>query len=503
MICSARDFSSSGLSGAESSAMSSAFTRMVAGRPTFSSRSDALRWTISVIAALKLKVAWLVCGASGMGIDSEEGLAELDGLGVLHQHFPDDPGDLGLDFVHDLHRFDDAHHLPRRHPASRLHIQLRTRLGRGVVRPHHRGFDLQEVGRRRGRRGPPSARGRGRPLSCCGGGPGVRDRWGLRDHDMPATRVCRVPGLRHPHRGPRPEQTPTDLDRPELRRVLQDLHQLRDDVEVHGSQSYTSSTRSVSPSDSSSALPPSGGKWTSSSMRTPPSPARYTPGSTVTTAPPGSGSALVFDSRGASCTSSPNPWPSEWPNASPKPRAAIGSRARASASRPLIPARTPARARRCAPCTTSYRASWRSLARAPTTTVRVMSAQYPSTCAPKSSNSHSPVATVRPLDRACGSALRGPEATMVENGCPSLPSCRRAPSSTPAIASSVMPARTSLSVRRRASPASRAALRMAATSPSSLAARSRSTSSVTGRQRHALPASANRCASCTESTCAS
>src|SRR5689334_24298518 len=99
MICSASDFSSSGLSGAESSAMSSAFTRMVAGRPTFSSRSDALRWTISVIAALKLKVAWLVCGASGMGIDSEEGLAELDGLGVLHQHFPDDPGDLGLDFV--------------------------------------------------------------------------------------------------------------------------------------------------------------------------------------------------------------------------------------------------------------------------------------------------------------------------------------------------------------------------------------------------------------------
>src|SRR5207245_2457961 len=101
--------------------------------------------------------------------------------------------------------------------------------------------------------------------------------------------------------------------------------------------------RSVSPSDKSSAALPSGGRCTSSSMRTPPSPARYTPGSTVTTAPPGRGSALVFASRGASCTSSPSPCPSECPNASPRPRAAIGSRASASASRPLIPARTPPR----------------------------------------------------------------------------------------------------------------------------------------------------------------
>src|SRR5207245_9320881 len=57
-------------------------------------------------------------------------------------------------------------------------------------------------------------------------------------------------------------------------------------------------------------------------MRTPPSPATYTPGSMVTTAPAGSGSAFVFESRGASCTSSPRPWPSEWPKASPRPRAA-------------------------------------------------------------------------------------------------------------------------------------------------------------------------------------
>src|SRR5207244_11051893 len=114
MICSASDFSSSGLSGALSSANSSPFTRIVAGRPTFKSRSDALRWTIRVMAALKLKVGAL-WGASGMGVDSEKGLSELDGLGALDQHLPDDARHLGLDFVHDLHRFHDAHHLARRH----------------------------------------------------------------------------------------------------------------------------------------------------------------------------------------------------------------------------------------------------------------------------------------------------------------------------------------------------------------------------------------------------
>src|SRR5437870_3588239 len=71
------------------------------------------------------------------------------------------------------------------------------------------------------------------------------------------------------------------------------------------------------------------------------------------------------------------------------------------------------------------------------------------------------------------------------------------------MASSVMPARTCARVSRRASPASMAALRIAATSPSSFAARSRSTRSVVAVQPHALPAWARRSASWTESTCAS
>src|SRR6266478_2207263 len=137
MICSASDFSSSGLSGDESSGTSSPFTRMVAGRPTLSSRSDALRWTIWVMAALKLKVACPACGASGMRVHPEEELAELDGLGVLHEHIPYHARDFGFDFIHDLHRFDDADHLARRHPASGLDVRLGTGLRGGIEGPHH------------------------------------------------------------------------------------------------------------------------------------------------------------------------------------------------------------------------------------------------------------------------------------------------------------------------------------------------------------------------------
>src|SRR5213080_4768898 len=118
MICSASDFNSSGLSGAVSSVSSSPFTRMVAGRPTLSSRSDALRWTICVMACLKLKVAPLA-GASGMRVHPEKR------LGVLHAHFAHQPRDFGLDLVHDLHRFDDAHHLPGGYAAAGLHIRIR------------------------------------------------------------------------------------------------------------------------------------------------------------------------------------------------------------------------------------------------------------------------------------------------------------------------------------------------------------------------------------------
>src|SRR5437762_14102753 len=126
MICSASDFSSSGFKGWVSSPTRSPLTRIVAGRPTLSSRSEPLRWTICVIACLKLNAA--PEEASAMGVHSEKGLAELDRLGVLHAHLADHALHLGLDLVHDLHRFDDAHHLAGRHTGADLQDRKSTRL---------------------------------------------------------------------------------------------------------------------------------------------------------------------------------------------------------------------------------------------------------------------------------------------------------------------------------------------------------------------------------------
>src|SRR5690242_18578652 len=108
MICSASDFSSSGFRGCVSSATRSPLTRTVAGRPTLRSKSDPLRWTICVIAALKLNGGRLPWGASGMGIHPEKDLSEFHRLCVLHTYLSNDTLHFGLDLVHDLHCFDDA-----------------------------------------------------------------------------------------------------------------------------------------------------------------------------------------------------------------------------------------------------------------------------------------------------------------------------------------------------------------------------------------------------------
>src|SRR6266516_2746050 len=161
MICSASDLSSSGFNALASSGTSSPFTRIVAGRPTLSSRSEAFRWTIWVMACLKLNVP-AALWASGMGIHSEKGLAELDRLRVLHQHLADHAGHFRLDLIHDLHRFDDAHHLARGNAVAHLGVRLRAGLGRGVEGPHHRGLDLDQMGRGGGGGGSGPGAGAGR-----------------------------------------------------------------------------------------------------------------------------------------------------------------------------------------------------------------------------------------------------------------------------------------------------------------------------------------------------
>src|SRR5947199_8831587 len=99
MICSASDFSSSGLRGAVSSDTSSPFTRMVAGRPTLSSKSEPLRCTICVMACLTLNAGRLLCVASPMPIHPEKDLCNLHRQRALFHDFPNHARHLGPDLV--------------------------------------------------------------------------------------------------------------------------------------------------------------------------------------------------------------------------------------------------------------------------------------------------------------------------------------------------------------------------------------------------------------------
>ncbi len=147
MICSASSLRSSGLRGCMSSPASSPLTRMVGGRPTLRCRSEPFRCTIWEMACLKLN------GATG----SRRGrLSHWDPPGKarcrtrpvknLPADFPHHAGDLGLDLVHDLHRFDDADRLPGGDPAANLDIRLGARLRRPVEGAHHGRLDLLERG---------------------------------------------------------------------------------------------------------------------------------------------------------------------------------------------------------------------------------------------------------------------------------------------------------------------------------------------------------------------
>src|SRR5579862_7517452 len=123
MTCSARDLRSSGRMAGAGSGDSSPWTRRVGGRPTFRCKSEAFCFTISCKIALKLNAAGaasagggVVAGAAGLAIggDPEKHLSVLHGVRVLDQDFFHHPRELGLDLVHDLHRFDDADHLAPR-----------------------------------------------------------------------------------------------------------------------------------------------------------------------------------------------------------------------------------------------------------------------------------------------------------------------------------------------------------------------------------------------------
>src|SRR5206468_10246832 len=73
----------------------------------------------------------MVCGVSGSA-DYEQRLTELDGLAVLHQDLGDGAGHVGIDFVEELHRFDDAQGIAFLHGRTDVD-EGRGARGRGAV----------------------------------------------------------------------------------------------------------------------------------------------------------------------------------------------------------------------------------------------------------------------------------------------------------------------------------------------------------------------------------
>src|SRR5260221_881320 len=165
MIDSASALRSAGVSGARSSICSSSpATRIVGLRPTLSSMSEPRFSAITLMAFWKNTAlgapGWGggpavgpgATGALGIGLHPEKDLSELDRLRVVDEHLAHAARDFGLDFVHDLHRLDDAERVARRDAAAGLHVGIRAGLGRTVERAHHRRLDIDQVARRGVRR---------------------------------------------------------------------------------------------------------------------------------------------------------------------------------------------------------------------------------------------------------------------------------------------------------------------------------------------------------------
>src|SRR5438874_8919130 len=81
-------------------------------------------------------------------LELEQELSELDGLGVLDVDRPDDPVDVRLHLVHQLHRFQDAQRLPGADGLPLLDERRRARLRRAIKGADHRRLDADQPVRR-------------------------------------------------------------------------------------------------------------------------------------------------------------------------------------------------------------------------------------------------------------------------------------------------------------------------------------------------------------------
>src|SRR5207237_7466627 len=100
---------------------------------TYFASASASEWIATVLMPISRHARWMrsaisprfairifsnIAKALPPLLDHEEGLAILHGLAVLDQDRPDGSGNVGFDFIQELHRLDDAqrlslgHHLP-------------------------------------------------------------------------------------------------------------------------------------------------------------------------------------------------------------------------------------------------------------------------------------------------------------------------------------------------------------------------------------------------------
>src|SRR6187397_1397286 len=80
-----------------------------------------------------------------MWFDGEEPLAVVDGLAVFHVDLHDLAVDIGVDLVHQLHRFDDAEYLPLLDGLSNLREGFGSRFRLPIERADDRRFHDSEV----------------------------------------------------------------------------------------------------------------------------------------------------------------------------------------------------------------------------------------------------------------------------------------------------------------------------------------------------------------------
>src|SRR5271157_878588 len=148
---------------------------------------------------------------------------------------------------------------------------------------------------------------------------------------------------------------------------------------------------------------------TSSSMRTPSFPLMYAPGSTVKHIPSFSLSLPPSTTYGASCTSSPSPWPVLWMKYFPRPAFSRWSLAAASTAPTATPERAALIPSSSASSTSEY--TLRSSFDSPRQRVRVTSAKYPSNVQEMSKMIPSPRLTFLDDGSPWGSAALGPDWT--------------------------------------------------------------------------------------------